>query len=973
MNCRSVLMQSFPVTLLLPASLAAAGQQVAIQKGMSSAGQPACTIQVGAFADKNNADAIIRRLKQNSFEAFSVRNGKGLYVVLSGAYPTREKARADAARLVTDNLIKEYIIVPFKGGASNKDCRRFQAERGGQAPPMRLPDTRKGPDGGTTSAASTIHTSHVATTLVERAPEAVTVQAPENDSGHMQAHAVVSQGTGSGTTQATYRPEESIEQREHGGRVYPAFENNPGPVQASDSARAATQVQAPVADRARLATAWQQYNGGKIAAAAALFGSLLSQPEFSLEARYGLTRCHLAGKDFARALPELELLVKKRYRLHDTLPELVKILVERREFKKASDYALLFGEKERAVWQGRIEQGIFAQEYARMRERGVPEAVAFVKGHEGTLRRCGQQGAFNTLAAYLAQKGRPDEAAAIYRTMFACSGDEGVQLGILYALKPLVPRAELLTLAEQKQGGGAVTPAHRAKLETFRVEVLRGLLAEEPEHVEKNALALLKMRPDDQVALTTLGWWYFKKERYEEAYGCFRQLSSGASKRPEHVEGMVYALMKLERLDEALTVARMNGNDQKAAALVDEIQLKMLWNKLVILPPDSPEIEVLARRILRIRPDNEDIRVVRAWWYYNREEFAKAYQEFNALYCRNRLGKGYAYGLASTLLKLKRYDEAAAVAADNKGQDERLEAFETRVYLERAHAAYEGGRYEEAERYFAKVVAADPDDEESKTLLESSRYRKTFIAKALSPIVGLSGHTFGSVSRDVHGPFGNGVYGLIQQGIDWVRLPGDTLLRTYGESSYMTRSWEPQYYDLLTNSAGIELTEKHFRVGVEYSVQRWTRQSPSTGTTRGVFPFFGWYHDWSKYMHDESDDAGWFNILSLSGSTYGKVAQDLSGSTGTTAMGMVNQGIDWLALPGNIILNSFGEFRFNLRTRDYVYYNSYGPAVGTELQKSPFRAGVEYYWEHDPGQHLIIPRVTLYLRWYYDWDLKPKK
>ncbi|HEX9078722.1 MAG TPA: SPOR domain-containing protein, partial [Desulfuromonadaceae bacterium] len=626
-------MHSFPVVFLMAASLASAGQGVAIQKGMSSAGQTACTIQVGAFADENNAVALIRNLKQHGYEAFSVRNGKGLDVVLSGAYPTREKARADGARMMAGHLIKEYIVVPLTRGAASSDRRRSRAEAE-VASPGNLPALRKGAGGGA-GIARMVQTSHGAAAQVEHAPEAVTMSAPEGGSGHMQANTVVSRGGGTETTLATSRPEESIEQREHGGRVYPAFENSPGPVPAP---AAAARVEAPDADRARLASAWKEYNAGRFAAAAALFGSLLPRPEFSLEAGYGLARCHLAGKDFARALPELEHLAKKRYCLHDTLPELLKLLLERHEFRTAADYALLLGERERAVWQGRIAQGVFRQEYGRMRERGgVPEAVAFVKGHESVLKRCGEQDAFKSLAAYLAQKGRPEEAAAIYRTLLACSSDEGVQLGILYALKALVPREELLGLAERKREAAGTSSAGRAKLETLTVDLLHELLVAEPEQVERNAQALLRIQPSDEAALNALGWWYFNKEHYEEAYDCFRKSGSAAAK-----EGMIYALMKLGRLDEAFTVARLAGGDRRVAALEEEVRLKMLWDRVASLPPDSPEIEALASQILRIRPDNEDIRVVRAWWYYNRDEFAKAYQEFNALYCRNRLGKGYA-------------------------------------------------------------------------------------------------------------------------------------------------------------------------------------------------------------------------------------------------------------------------------------------------------------------------------------------
>lgn len=951
---------SLPATLLLlSASPSAAGQH------------PAYAIQVGAFAEKTNADAVIASLERHNFKAFQVRNAKGLHVVLSGAYTTREEALADAARLAAGRLIAGYLVLPFQGGASASGRRPEQAKGRRQAPQKGLPVRQKTPGTDKGGSTSTVRTAYAATTTVERAAEAVVAPASQTASGHLQAHAEVFQGGGPETMLATSQPEGTVEQREHGGRVYAALEGAPVPEQPLRAARSRQATAAVAPGTGGLAAAWKQYGAGRIGAAASLFASLRLHPDTTLEAGYGLVRCHLAGNDFAKALPELEHLVKRRYRTRDTLPELLKVLLELREFQKAAGYASLLGEKERAVWQRRIDEGVFLQKYARLRERGgVAETVAFVKEQENVLRQCGMPESFRSLAAYLARNARPADAAAIYGTLFSCTKDEGLQLGTLYDLKPLLPEEELLKLAAQKMGAGSATPAHRAKLETFTVEVLRGLLADDPEQLEKHALALLKMRPGDRDALAALGWWYFDRERYQEAYDTFRKSRAGASKRPEQAEGMVHALIKLDRLDEALEVAGKSGGDPKIALLVEEIQLKMLWNRLATMPPDSPKIEALARRMLQVRPDDREVRVVLAWSHYNRGDFESAHREFDALYAGDRLVKGYAYGLASSLAKLKRYDEAAAIASDNKEHDERLAAFETGIYGERSRSAYEREEYEEAERYLEKLVVADPDDEESKALLESSRYRKTFIAKALAPIVGLSGHSYGNLSHDLRGTNGSNGSVLVQQGIDWVRLPWDVLLRTYGEAWYRGRTWDAQYYDLAGQSAGVELHKSAFKLGFEYAWERYTRQDKSN---QGPLLFLGWYRDWYKYMHDESDDAGWFNIRSFSGSTNGRVSQVLGGSTGTTVSGSINQGIDWLTLPGNIMLNTFAEYRFSLRTRDNLYYNAHGPAAGVELQKPPFKAGIEYYREDNPERHLVIPRTSLYLRWYFDWDLKPGK
>jgi hypothetical protein len=111
----------------------------------------------------------------------------------------------------------------------------------------------------------------------------------------------------------------------------------------------------------------------------------------------------------------------------------------------------------------------------------------------------------------------------------------------------------------------------------------------------------------------------------------------------------------------------------------------------------------------------------------------------------------------------------------------------------------------------------------------------------------------------------------------------------------------------------------------------------------------------------------------LSGSTYGRATHDFSGLTGTSVTGYINQGIDWLTLPGEITFNTYAEYHLSSRSKDSQFYNSHGPLVGMEFQKKPFSLGVSYFWQMFPELGTVDRQATAYLRWYYDWDLKPKR
>lgn len=929
----------------------------------TQAGAADFSIQAGAFADRRNADSLVTALQRAKHQAGYSCNGNGLYVVHTGRYDSRDSARREAQLLVAARLIEGYLVVPFAGVSAGESCgmrprtsnaaslvNRSPVPEGGRKPLIRGIN-------GTTAAAG--RTRQVVSQQPQRVAE-MSARAPENTTLHRLSPVQIAHGSGGETVQVMTQSPGIIEQREHGGRIVPA--------QAEPQTQLSTASQA---GGGPLVAAWEQYRAGAVTAAAALFRQSIQQPELADEASFGLALCHRADKESSKAQALLEGLVKKHFRLRETVPALLGILLERQEMRKAADYLALLGGRERAVWQARIEQEVFIQEFRQLQAALEPTAaLAFVNRHDAFLQQCRMADQFNRVAGYLAQREQRAEAAAIYRRLLACSDDEGMRLGMLYSLKPLVPADELLALAERQQHVAGVSATQRGKLVTFRLELLQERLTAEPEQAERHARAILALQPEHRGALAALGWWHFKGERYKEAYDCFSRLSRLPGRHSEHLEGMILSLVKLEQFDEALTVARLNSADRRIASLAEEVQLQLLWNRLAAQPPDSPEIEALVNAILQIRPDNENVRVVRAWWHYNRQEFEQAYREFSDLLARNPLGDGYAYGLVRTLAKLGRYDEAVAAAAANRQHDQRLTALETEIRREWAQRAYEQQRYREAELQFAKVVEADPDDEESKILLDSSRYRQTLLAKLVSPLAGLPGHSWGSVYHDLQGPAGTGGSFLLNQGIDWVRLPGDVVLRTYGEVWYRARSKEPRYHDLVGQAAGIELRKEMFRLGAEYAAEQYTRQDKHNS---GAVLFLSWYRDWYRYLYDRSDDAGWFNPQSLSGSTYGRISQDLGGNTGTTATGSISQGIDWLTLPGATLLSSFLEYRFSFRSGDNYYYNEHGPVVGTELQKAPFRAGIEYYWQHETERQRHNQRATVYLKWYYDWNLKPNK
>jgi len=79
------------------------------QSGISRLGY---AIQMGAFADVKNAERFTSRLQAKGLDAFYYRKDSGVYAVRFGDFPSRDKARAAAKKLVADRLIDTYYIAP---------------------------------------------------------------------------------------------------------------------------------------------------------------------------------------------------------------------------------------------------------------------------------------------------------------------------------------------------------------------------------------------------------------------------------------------------------------------------------------------------------------------------------------------------------------------------------------------------------------------------------------------------------------------------------------------------------------------------------------------------------------------------------------------------------------------------------------------------------------------------------------------
>lgn len=92
--------------------------------------------------------------------------------------------------------------------------------------------------------------------------------------------------------------------------------------------------------------------------------------------------------------------------------------------------------------------------------------------------------------------------------------------------------------------------------------------------------------------------------------------------------------------------------------------------------------------------------------------------------------------------------------------------------------------------------------------------------------------------------------------------------------------------------------------------------------------------------------------------------------------GWIEQGIHWATFNTTKLI-TYATIKYTVDTRKLDYNNTFGPGLGIALdtytkQGISLRLGLEYVWEKRFRTDTDNPKVSLYLNWYTNWDLKKK-
>ena len=207
--------------------------------------------------------------------------------------------------------------------------------------------------------------------------------------------------------------------------------------------------------------------------------------------------------------------------------------------------------------------------------------------------------------------------------------------------------------------------------------------------------------------------------------------------------------------------------------------------------------------------------------------------------------------------------------------------------------------------------------------------------------------------------------GFINQGVQWLTLPTKAHLVTYAEYRRRARTYHPEYFDTGGPVVGAELRWDYLTIGTDYYWEQLVGASSSREQYYATV-----YYTWSL-----ADKLSWAEALP--GTVWAQATLDNDNYNGSSMMGFVNQGIQWVTLPGNIPFITYVEYRYRTRNKNRGYYDTNGPAAGFEFRKSYFSLGADYYWVRELDGPQANPvwyqnsHWQVYLTLFMSWDLKP--
>ncbi len=217
------------------------------------------------------------------------------------------------------------------------------------------------------------------------------------------------------------------------------------------------------------------------------------------------------------------------------------------------------------------------------------------------------------------------------------------------------------TLARLGKIDAAIALAETTQDLKLQTDFLRDkLIKNPPESKETLELSqrILAKDPGDKTALSALAWWHYQHQEYRRSSELFRRLSRAAPDSSDYRTGLVYSLLKQNRLDEAFEEFRKVERQDDAYRKL-EANLYMSRANRYFQDKEYQKAEEDLKKLLNHSPDDPDARLLLGWSLYFRKEKKAALDYFLGIW-RERQSTELAPVLLSLFDELGKTEQKAA-------------------------------------------------------------------------------------------------------------------------------------------------------------------------------------------------------------------------------------------------------------------------------------------------------------------------
>lgn len=229
--------------------------------------------------------------------------------------------------------------------------------------------------------------------------------------------------------------------------------------------------------------------------------------------------------------------------------------------------------------------------------------------------------------------------------------------------------------------------------------------------------------------------------------------------------------------------------------------------------------------------------------------------------------------------------------------------------------------------------------------------------------LGYPGNTWGNLTYDQNNISGSSLLGTVRQGVEFFKLPYDTTLYSYVSFGGRLRTLNETYYNVYSPSAGTQIRGGTWAAGYEYFYERYPALKQSVRPSEFYI---------TSYQAWNTASILGISAVRLPGSAWGYASYNINGINGSGLMGFLRQGIGLYTFPWETRSQVYAELRYRGRTKNRIYYDAEGIALGVELQHGSINWGVDYYWERFPVLHQHSYRWQYYIGWFTNWDFKTR-